>query len=327
MADPTTGLPVPQHVADTLITRITARSAFMGAPAGPVSAGVEILQVPFGGNFAQRNKWAEDTTRAEVIDGEASTPTVLGINGEVSPVLRRKRVRKAFDGVNAALGLLGQDPNVAAIEQSAAYWAQEVDFAIISMLKGVFDASAGICRATHRRSIATSSPTAKVNISFPQLVVTGGMLGDNALDLASVTVHGAQWSDLLLEAGSKANFIPLDGGVLVPYVNGMRVHVSDNVPKDTGDANTAYTAFLCRPGAIWVQIQQEIREFVAVKPEDPSIVATETLHFAVGLAGVKWNVTTINPANAALETATNWAKTTSNVKDIGILALETNATV
>ena len=201
MADPTSGLPVPQHVADTLIARITARSAFMSSPMGPVSAGVEILSAPFGGNFVQRNKWAEDTTRAETIDGTASTPTVLGMDGELAPVLRRKRVRKAFDGVNAALGLLGQDPNVAAIEQSAAYWAQEIDLAIISMLKGVFDASAGICRVTHARSIATTSPTAKANISFPQIVVTGGMLGDNALDLASVSVHGAQWTDLLLEAG------------------------------------------------------------------------------------------------------------------------------
>ena len=75
MPDPTSGLPVPQNVIDTLITRITQRSAFIGAGA----AGVELLQPGqgFGGNFAQRNKWAEDTTRAEVIDGNASTPTVV----------------------------------------------------------------------------------------------------------------------------------------------------------------------------------------------------------------------------------------------------------
>lgn len=322
MSDPTSGLPVPQHVFDTLVTRITQRSAFMGSPMGPASAGVEILNGPFGGNFAARNKWAEDTTRAESIDGTASTPAIIGMDGELAPVLRRKRVRKAFDGVNAALGL-SQDPNVAAIDQSAAYWAAEIDAAIISVLKGVFDASAGVCRTTHRRRIGNTTSTL-VSITYSQIVRTGGLLGDNALDLASVSMHGAQWSDLLLERGNATSFLPLDGSVPVPYVNGMRVIVSDSVPVDTSNDNDLYTAFLVRPGAVWVQIQQGMKEFVAVKPEDPSVVFTESLHFAVGLAGLKWNVTTINPANAGLETATNWAKTTSNVKDIGVLALETN---
>lgn len=318
MADPTSGLPVPQHVIDTLMARVTERSAFMGSGA----AGVELLTTSMGGHFAQRNKWAEDTTRAEVIDGDPSTPTVIGINGELSPVLRRKRVRKAFDGVNASLGLLTQDPNAATIEQSAAFWAAEIDLAIISVLKGVFDPLAGIMRATHRRRIGNTAG-ALVALSYAQVVRTGGLLGDNILDLANITVHGAQWSDLLLEAGAKANFIPL-GGVLVPYINGLRVNVSDAVPIDDSNDNDLYTAFLSRPGAVWVQIQQDLKEFVAVKAEDPSTVVTETLHFAVGLAGVKWNVTTINPANAGLETATNWAKTTANVKDIGVLAVESN---
>lgn len=323
MADPLTGMPVPQHVIDTLMARITTRSAFMGSGA----AGVELLtSAQVGGNFAQRNKWAEDTTRAEVIDGTASTPAIIGAHAELAPVLRRKRSRKAFDGVNAGMGLLSQDPNAATIEQSAAYWAAEIDYAIISVLKGVYDAAAGIMRATHRRSIAVASPGAPVSITFAQVVRAGGMLGDNVLDLANITVHGTQWSDLLLEAGSKANFIPLDGGVLVPYLNGLRVNVSDAVPVSTADPNETYTAFLTRPGAIWVQIQQDLKEFVAVKPEDPSTLITESLHFAVGLAGVKWNVTDFNPANADLETANKWAKTTSNVKDIGIIALETNST-
>ncbi len=323
MADPTSGLPVPQNVIDTLVSRITQRSAFMGAGA----AGVELLSPGqgFGGNFAQRNKWAEDTTRAEVIDGNASTPTIIGATAELAPVLRRKRVRKAFDGVSAAMGLLSQDPNAASIEQSATYWATEIDLAVISVLKGIFDAAAGVCRTTHRRSIATASPTAPAAISYAQIVRAGGMLGDNVLDLANITVHGVQWSDLLLEAGAKANFIPLDGGVLVPYINGLRVNVSDNVPVDSSDPNDTYTAFLTRPGAIWIQIQQDMKEFVAVKPEDPSTVITESLHFAVGLTGVKWNVTTINPDNTGLATATNYAKTGSNVKEIGIIALETNA--
>lgn len=322
MPDPTASLPVPQSVIDTLLARITARSAFIGAGA----AGVEILSAPAGGNFVQRNKQAEDTTRAEVIDGNASTPAILGVHDEIAPVLRRKRVRKAFDGVNAALGLLSQDPSAAVIEQSAAYWATEIDHAIISVLSGVFDASAGICRVTHRRSVATTSPTAPVPISYSQIVRAGGMLGDNVLDLASVAVHGTQWSDLLLEVGSKANFIPLDGSVMVPYINGLRVTVSDTVPVDDSDTNVAYTAFLSRPGAIWVQIQQDIKEFMAQRPEDPSTVVSESLHFGVGVAGVKWNVATINPANSDLATATNYAKTTSNVKDVGIVALVTNAT-
>ena len=48
MSDPTSGLPVPQHVFDTLVTRITQRSAFMGSPMGPASAGVDDVHEELG---------------------------------------------------------------------------------------------------------------------------------------------------------------------------------------------------------------------------------------------------------------------------------------
>ena len=68
-----------------------------------------------------------------------------------------------------------------------------------------------------------------------------------------------------------------------------------------------------------------MREIVEINATVPEVRITQTLHFACVAHGMKWNVTTVNPANTDLATATNWAKATSVDKEIGIVALETNA--
>lgn len=315
---------VPSPVADALRALITQRSAFISSGGALVET---VSGASLGGHQYTRPRWNEDGTRAEIIDGTSSTPTVIGTSPDIAPVTRRKRVRTSVDGVLASIGLLSQDPNQATLEQSAAYWAAEIDSALVAVCTGLFDGSAGALRTTHRRTVATTAPTAVVPISYAQVVRAASLLGDNLLDLSVLVVHSMQWADLALEVASKGliHMIPAPQGNPIPYLGTMRVVLSDNVPTSGSGSNKKYTGFLVAPGALFLAIQQDLREFKAVKAEVPSTVVTESLHFAPGVGGCKYTGTTLSPTNVELATAADWSKSTTNDKLIRIVALETNA--
>lgn len=313
---------VPAPIADTLAAFITQKSAFTASAAAGANfnAGAQM-----GGDFFALSRWNEDTTAAEVIDGSASTPGSVANYKDVAPVLRRKRVRGIVDGVDAALGQqIAVNPTEAILTQAAAYWAREIDNTFVKTLTGLFDSSSGVLRTTHRSAIGVASGTA-VPASFNAIVDAGTLLGDNFNDLAILVCHSKVWGNLQKETGSKANWIPI-GNELVPFYSGLRVILSDFVPTSGSGTYKKYTSLLLRPGALYLAVQQEMREIVEINATVPEVRLTQTMHWAGVCHGIKWNVATTNAADSDLTTATNWAKATSVDKEIGIVALETNAT-
>ncbi len=314
---------VPAPIADAVHALVTAKSAFIASGGAIVET---VTGATLGGHLFTRPRWNEDGTRAEIIDGTASTPSAIGTSPDIAPVTRRKRVRTSIDGTLAAIGLGSANPDAAALDQSAAYWAREIDSALVGVCKGLFDGSAGALRTTHRRSIAAASGTA-VPIAYAQAVRAAALLGDNLLDLSVMVVHSLQWADLALEIGAKGliTFVPSVQGNPIPYLGTMRVVVSDAVPVSGSGAFAKYTAFLVAPGALYVAVQQDLREFRQTAAAIPASILTETLHFAPGVSGCKYVGSTVSPTDVELATAADWAKSTANNKLIRIVALETNA--
>jgi len=313
---------IPVPIADTLSAFISQKSAFAASAAAGANfnAGAQM-----GGNFFSLGRWKEDTTAAEVIDGSASTPGAVASYADIAPILRRKRVRGIVDGVDAALGQqISVNPTQAILEQAAAYWAREIDNTFVQSLTGLFDGSSGVLRTTHRSPMGVASGT-PVPASFSLLVDAGTALGDNFNDLAILVCHSKVWANLQKEAGSKATYIPM-GNVLVPVYNGMRVILSDFVPTSGSSTFKKYTSIMLRPGALYLAVQREMREIVEINATVPEVRITQTMHWACAMRGIKWNVTTANPADSDLYTPGNWAKASAVDKEIGIVALETNAT-
>lgn len=314
---------VPQPVVDMVLRAVTYKSAFVGSGAAAFDPSMQGQ----AGHFFEVPEWNEDATAAEKIDGNASTPTGLTQNVSIGPYSHRKRARSWVGNVPAVLGSL-MDPNQAIIDSAADFFARDLDQIIINVCKGLFYASTGAIVGTHMSSIAAASTAIKA-ASFSTFLDARSVLGDNNKDLAIAVFHSKQWNDLRKEAGSKATYIAI-GNEQVPFYDGMRVIESDNVPTSGSGQFKKYTGFLVGPGAIYVAVQQAIKEWSAIAPLVPRADITQTMSIGACVRGTKWAVTTTNPDLSDLATAGNWAKsagtpTTATDKLIKIVGYETNA--
>lgn len=311
---------IPTPIADTITAMITEKSGFLASAASgaDLDAGAQM-----GGNFYTRGRYNEDTTADEVIDGSASTPGNVGSHADISPILRRKRARGIVDGTEAAMGqmLSGGTPDQQVIDQAAAYWARRIDAAMVSCLTAWFDAS-GCLYSTHLHSVCESGKV--IPLSFSALVDGSTKVGDNLSELAAMVTHSKTWGNILKAEAARCTYVPM-GGVMVPFYDGKRVILSDNVPTSGSGSSKKYLTILLRPGALFLAVQKAMREIVEINATVPETRITQTLHFAVGGTGIKWNVTDTNPTNTTLATANKWAKATSVDKAIGIVAVESNA--
>lgn len=312
---------LPSPVADAIAAIITSRSAFTSSAA----AGADLdAGAKMGGNFYSRGRWNLDSTASEKIDGSASTPGKVNDYADIAPICRRKRVRGIVDGVEAAMGgMLSVNPTQAILDQTGTYWAKEIDNSLVSALKAFFDASSGPLLPTHCNAIATTSGAVKV-ATFADLVDTATLLGDNLTDLAVMVCHAKVWANLRKEAGAKVTYNPI-GNAMVPYYDGLRVLLSDSVPTSGSSTYKKYWTILLRPGALFVAVQQAMREIVEINATVPETRITQTLHYAPGATGMKWNVTDANPADTLIDDYGSWAKATAVDKEIGMVALISNA--
>ncbi len=321
MATPYDSFAVPQVIADLVAAQVSQVSPFVNSGAAAVTS-----QPAFAGHMFQRARWAEDNAHDVQIDGTAHDPVTLGMNSDFAPVLRRIRVRRTLDGTAAVTGLLSAtEPNAEVIAQTANYWAREIDDSLCAALGGLYDGSSGCLRATHLKDISVGSSTAAVPLSYGAVVKAAALAGDAITQMSILVCHSAQWADLALEAGAKANFITL-GTQLVPMLGNLRVHISDGVPTSGSGTYRKYDAFIVRPGALFVAMQQGLVEFFAPVPSIGAWDLSQTMHYAPGVTGCKYVDVGANPDNSTLATAASWEKSGAIDKTIGIVAVRTNAT-
>lgn len=318
---------VPQPVVDQVMFRVSQKSPFIGSGVASLTNDAQ-----GGGNFYARRVRDEDVTRANVIDGVTShSATIVDAVRDFAPVLRRVRPRMVVDGAMAAEGRLSANPTEDVIAQSASYWQREIDEALMSVVKALLDSSAGCLKDTHLKSIATAAPP-YVTLSYASVINAAALAGDSIADYAAIVMHSKQWADVQLENAAKSMFQPIGAGAPAPYLGALRVIVSDAVPTSGSGASAKYTAVLLRPGALYVAVQQALREFVVPDPSIPAVMISESMHFAAGAEGCKWIDAGSNPANSVLDDAAKWAKTAgtptadTDKRTIGLIALTTNAT-
>ncbi len=319
---------VPQPIVDIWNLRVSQKSAFIAS--GLVTIDDSAAN---GGHFAAKRLRDEDTAAALKIDGSTSHPaSVLGAVRDYAPVLRRVRPRVIPDGMLAAEGRLsGSTPDAGVLEQSANYWAREADDALLSVISALFDEDDGCLFDTHCKTLATDSPSTPVTMSYSAVLDALALAGDSVQEYAALALHSKQWKDLQAEAGAKISAMPITGSpVPAMYCANLRIIVTDALPVVGSGSNAVYTAVAFRPGALWIATQQPIKEWIAPDPSLPALRISESWHFAASVEGVKWSSTDINPENAGLATATNWAKTAptptarTDKRTLGLVAVRTN---
>lgn len=245
-----------------------------------------------GGSTITMRHFAEDTTDSELDDGSASADGQLSSWADVAVVTRRKRVRGVDDAIKAALGT--GDANAVNNElarQSTYYWGKQIEKSGIAVLTGLFDASSGVLRTTHRNAIATSSAT-RVSATYNDIIDTRLKLGDNGEKLSIMLVHSKVWADLKKENATAAGFQTIEyaGGQTesFPTYDGAVVIVTDQFSRLTLASNYyGYATLLIAPGAMAFMIQREMSIMVENDASKVRTIIAESLSYAPHVFGYK----------------------------------------
>jgi len=314
---------IPEVVSEVAAAVIVEKTALIKS--GVATGDYENANIKEGGEFIKVPKWAELTGDDEVIsDAEtwSLTPDKISQHEDIGVICHRGR---AWSSADLARIVSGSDPTKAIGEQIGQYWAKRYDAALISVLKGaLFN--------THVNDVSQQTDgQPPVEATVEALIDTMGLLGDNANEFTTIIMHSKVYNDFL-KAGliqfgqTNLSNVILENGE-IPTLLGRRVIVSDNVPVETYTVGSStykkYTTYIAQNGAMYLGFQRELiteadRDILGLR----DYLSSQT-HFCPHLRGVKWKVTTTNPDNATLATASNWQKVYPD-KAIRVTALKSN---
>lgn len=284
-----------------------------------------------GGAGVTLRKWSDYTTAAVADDGTAPTIQTLASAKEYAPVTRRRFYFGVNNYVGNAMGP-GVDPLAELGNKTTYRWTREIEKAMLSELLGLFDASAGVLRTSFLNSVAAAAGTV-VPASVNHVIDTAALLGDNMGDLSIAIAHPKVVADLTKELAGKTTdvqFVRGDGSLgTMTRILGLNFYQSEQVAVSGSGAFKTYTTYILRPGALRLGMQggMSIRtQYSAAYNRDE---ITEALGFLVHTNGVTYSGAVSDAeggvSNTELGTATNFATAYANAKEVGVVALRTNA--
>lgn len=317
---------VPEILSDMVSAQIVKYADFLKLGIATKDYGNK--DISDGGHFAKVPFYDQLTGDDEVVtDSSSLIPGKITTDTDIGVVCHRG---KAWASRELAAIVSGDDPMKEIAKQVASYWGKRMTHAMVNVLNGVFTPSTGALAATHYKKVGADNTTA-VKISTSSIIEAASLLGDYMDEFDCIMVHSKVYADMLKEKlvefpdrfgpdnvkinGSKGTFLGLD--VLVTDYVGFTA--GGTAPYDL------YPCYLLKKGCMYLGMQKSImtetdRDILAQK----DVLAT-TCHFVPHLKLVKWAVTTQNPANSVLATATNWSNVADDNKLIGAVALIVNA--
>lgn len=318
----------PQVLASMVPALLTEHMDFLRL--GFATPDYNNVKIDQRGVFAEVPFYNELTGNDEVMtDDTSSIPEKISTSKDVGVVCHRI---KSWGSRDLAKIVSGDDPMKEASRQLAKYWGYRGQQALINVLNGVFAATGPLgtsATAPHVKDVAVTSGTA-VPITATTALDALALLGQYYTDIDGWVMHSKVFID-----AQKDNLITYkytqDPTTLTkelwnqPMFLGKPVVISDDVPVNTGTANYyKYTTYGLAKGALYFGTQKKMN------PEtDRDILAKEDVlscdfHFVPHLKLCKWNVSTENPANTDLATATNWSLIATNHKFVKAVAIVTN---
>ena len=318
---------VPEILSDMVTAQISPYMDFLRTGIATKDYGNK--DISEGGHFAKVPFYDQLTGSDEVItDSSSLVPGKITTDTDIGVVCHRG---KAWASRDLAKILSGDDPQKEIAKQVAKFWGKRFADACISVLNGVFDASAGTLKDSHRVKDGADN-TAAVIISAGSIIKAASKLGDMMTEFDCIIVHSLVYADMIraklvsFPALNDPNNVDLSGNP--GKFLGLDIIVTDYCPVTAGGTApfNLYTCYLAKKGSMYFGMQKQVmtesdRDILAQK----DVLAT-TAHFVPHLKLVKWNSTDTNPTNANLGTAAKWTKVADDNKFIGMVALVVNAT-
>lgn len=327
---------VPEQLSEMVQAQVVPYMDFVAL--GIAARDYNNVDIRDGGNFAEIPFYVDFDDDDQVLEDDTSlVPSKITTGKDIGVVCHRGG---AWANRDLATILSGDDPMKEIARLVSKWWGKKCNIHMISVLRGVFDASAGVLKDTHRTQVGVTSST-KVTIANSNVIEAAiGALGDAVGDLACIVVHSKVWGDMLKEKlvvfperhdTDTVSMVPSslqvgkENGRTGGKYMGLDVVVSDRVYVNTGTPSyPLYSCYIMKKGSMYYGMQRDImterdRDILAQKD-----VLSTTMHFVPHLKLVKWGVTTLNPGNTDLQTATNWTVVAADNKFIGAVELVVN---
>jgi hypothetical protein len=211
---------------------------------------------------------------------------------------------KAFGATDLSAELTGADPMGAITTSIGKWWAEKRQAALLSAVGGAMGAANMTANVLDISGLSGGAEF----FDGESFIDATHMLGDHSSTLKGVAIHSD--TEKVMKKQDLIDFIqPSAGGDPVPFYQGKRVVVTDDMPVTAG----VYTTYVFGPGA--VGFAQRPRKNPAEKWRDPLknggrdfIVTRE--QWVMHPRGVKWIGTPVKstPGNAELATPANWTR-------------------
>jgi hypothetical protein len=219
--------------------------------------------------------------------------------------------------------LAGDDPMRILTQRQSAYWQRAHKLTLIAMLKGIIaDNVANDSGDLVRDTNATIADTDLIDAAY--------LMGDRADKFTTIWMHSKQMA--VLRKGELIDYLPAsqsDKPMLLPYYQGLRVVVDDDIPVATNE----YTAFMFADRAIhWAELPVELEGGPFEVDRKPRAGhgggVTEVVsrrHFVPHIKGFTYIGTPADEfaTDTELATATSWDRATADKKNVPFIALKT----
>lgn len=219
--------------------------------------------------------------------------------------------------------LAGSDPQKIIVQRQTDYWQRAHKLTLIGMLKGVI--ADNIANDSGDMVLDTNA-----SITDTDVIDAAYIMGDRADSFKTWWMHSKQMK--VLKKANLIDMIPIaeQGGMLLPFYQGLRCIVDDDIPVSTGE----YTAFLFKDRAImWNELPVNTEggpvEFDRKPRQAHGGGVTEMVarrHFVPHVPGTRWlDASTAGEfaTDAEFALAANWDRTATSLKSMTFVAIKT----
>ena len=272
-----------------------------------------------GGNIINLPFWQDLGGRSELVSATGLQLAVNPIQAaqDAAAVFARG---KAWGTNNLAAALSGGNPAAAIRDLVAGFWARDMDTTALLMLKGVF-ASTSMAGNLHDISAATGD-AARVNAS--SFIDATQKLGDAKSRVTGIIMHSAVEAAFAKLPGQLDYVRISDAEPRVPFLQGKRVIVTDQLPTSGSGTDMIFDTYLFGQGALGYANGNGTRVTKAAVALD-ELADEEYIinrrHFVLHPRGVRFigTTTAAGPDDATLQAGASWDRVYEN-KNVRMIA-------
>ncbi len=286
-------------------------------------AGLEFAADIVGGYYRFR-QWNPLTGNSVVNDGSATGSATAFAQFEEIGVCNKRFFEISFSDAEISVAeKMGPEEFTRQVVGPAygAYWVREFHRLIVLHLKGLF-ASGGALESTHLHTVTAAIGRSAVNRAKHKL-------GERNEELGAMFVHPDVHEDIVNEGLVEYvdNLSGMAASGRVPTYLGMVLHQDANLPTTGSGATKTYTSFMLVPRAVQFALDGAIRAYQAETTNPPKRTISQAADFVSHVRGTKYVAATFPPTDAALAAAASWQKSHATDSSIGVVAINTYASV